>query len=261
MNFKKTALTVALGTALGLSACASQAVTLQMDYDGLFTMLSPVGNVIQNDALPYYYDTSWGYGVRTQITGTMSFNTATGAGSATVDPFNFFAGSGQAVFNDVQFQAVGGGLMLGNMLYSWNGSDVVTQIVLDASGLFAALSNGGVMQGPYGVIDGAYCAATSTCAIPASNGVANNTVAIGPALVATSTFNTMGQTGTTTTIGQLSLGVDDGIGGSPMDNGPTIDFNINLDITSVNPIPVPAAVWLFGSGLVGLAGVARRRKV
>ena len=25
-------------------------------------------------------------------------------------------------------------------------------------------------------------------------------------------------------------------------------------------IPVPAAVWLFGSGLVGLAGVARRRK-
>jgi hypothetical protein len=26
------------------------------------------------------------------------------------------------------------------------------------------------------------------------------------------------------------------------------------------PIPVPAAAWLFGSGLVGLAGVARRRK-
>ena len=26
------------------------------------------------------------------------------------------------------------------------------------------------------------------------------------------------------------------------------------------PIPVPAAVWLFGSGLLGLAGVARRKK-
>jgi len=28
-----------------------------------------------------------------------------------------------------------------------------------------------------------------------------------------------------------------------------------------SPVPVPAAVWLFGSGLVGLIGVARRRKV
>ena len=26
------------------------------------------------------------------------------------------------------------------------------------------------------------------------------------------------------------------------------------------PIPVPAAVWLFGSGLIGLVGVARRKK-
>ncbi|BAV33875.1 hypothetical protein SCL_1570 [Sulfuricaulis limicola] len=26
------------------------------------------------------------------------------------------------------------------------------------------------------------------------------------------------------------------------------------------PIPVPAAAWLFGSGLLGLAGIARRRK-
>jgi hypothetical protein len=29
---------------------------------------------------------------------------------------------------------------------------------------------------------------------------------------------------------------------------------------SMTPVPVPAAVWLFGSGLLGLAGVARRKK-
>jgi len=28
---------------------------------------------------------------------------------------------------------------------------------------------------------------------------------------------------------------------------------------SINTIPVPAALWLFGSGLIGLAGIARRR--
>jgi len=33
-----------------------------------------------------------------------------------------------------------------------------------------------------------------------------------------------------------------------------------LDGFGASAVPVPAAVWLFGSGLVGLAGVARRRK-
>ena len=29
----------------------------------------------------------------------------------------------------------------------------------------------------------------------------------------------------------------------------------------LNPVPVPAAVWLFGSGLLGLVGIARRKKI
>lgn len=29
---------------------------------------------------------------------------------------------------------------------------------------------------------------------------------------------------------------------------------------SITPVPVPAAVWLFGSGLLGLVGVARRKR-
>jgi len=35
-------------------------------------------------------------------------------------------------------------------------------------------------------------------------------------------------------------------------------WDLNLDFTAV---PVPAAVWLFGSGLLGLVGVTRRRQV
>jgi hypothetical protein len=33
-----------------------------------------------------------------------------------------------------------------------------------------------------------------------------------------------------------------------------------IGVTQVQPVPVPAAVWLFGSGLLGLVGVARRKK-
>ena len=35
--------------------------------------------------------------------------------------------------------------------------------------------------------------------------------------------------------------------------------NVSI-MADVNPVPVPAAVWLFGSGLLGLIGVARRKK-
>ena len=38
--------------------------------------------------------------------------------------------------------------------------------------------------------------------------------------------------------------------------GDSVTFNTSFEIT---PVPVPAAVWLFSSGLLGLLGVARRK--
>jgi hypothetical protein len=60
-------------------------------------------------------------------------------------------------------------------------------------------------------------------------------------------------------------GNGDGIMGIPMAAGGPFqffnaNFNANLTPTPDTVVPVPAAVWLFGSGLLGLVGVARRRK-
>ncbi len=39
------------------------------------------------------------------------------------------------------------------------------------------------------------------------------------------------------------------------------DYNdLVVRVSGVSVVPVPAAVWLFGSGLLGLAAVARRRR-
>lgn len=37
-------------------------------------------------------------------------------------------------------------------------------------------------------------------------------------------------------------------------------FNLETVAMEVQTVPIPAAVWLFGSGLLGLAGIARRKK-
>jgi hypothetical protein len=49
--------------------------------------------------------------------------------------------------------------------------------------------------------------------------------------------------------------------GDPSSFG-NVAYRLNLTgtVSAPSAIPVPAAVWLFGSGLVGLVGVARRKK-
>jgi hypothetical protein len=55
------------------------------------------------------------------------------------------------------------------------------------------------------------------------------------------------------------MGIPMSIGGPLPGFNININFNFNANVAPVQQvIPVPAAVWLFGSGLLGLFGVACR---
>ena len=87
-------------------------------------------------------------------------------------------------------------------------------------------------------------------AIPMGSG-AWGTNADGVADITCGVDCSVGDTYTLTYTATVPVGDASGFGG--------VAYGLNLTGT-VSEVPVPAAVWLFGSGLVGLAAVARRRK-
>jgi len=43
-------------------------------------------------------------------------------------------------------------------------------------------------------------------------------------------------------------------------NNNSVEWALHGTYATVSNVPVPAAAWLFGSGLMGMAGVARRNR-
>lgn len=266
MRFKKTALVSALGISLGTGITTiTHAAIIDATWSGLVTVLDPTGGTLQNWSSPYYADPTWGYGYRTQVSGTLHFNTSTGAGSATLQPFEFFNASSPAVFHDMTLQAIGNGaggpgsLVAGRMQVDWSGEfNIGVDMIFDAAGFFGGLAAGAR----------ASTTVSGVGAIPASNGIRKGNYPIGPVPLATTSFDTDFYNDPNCVLNVTCITGNDGIGGSPLDNGPFPGFNINLDIVSLHimphvvpiPTPIPVAAWLFGSGLLGLVGIAYPRK-
>ena len=57
----------------------------------------------------------------------------------------------------------------------------------------------------------------------------------------------------------LGIGCGDGVFCSPSFSPRTWNGTINYDVSAPSPVPVPAAVWLFGTGLLGLIGFSKRK--
>ena len=257
-NTYKAVISTAVLSSVLLAAPVSAAV-YEFHFTGKYTLLDPVG----------------GYMDQQSISSTLTYDAGLGAGfSANLSIENFDTHGATATVHDISLQRHGAtNLVIGNMLVDWNvTAGMPISMVWDATGLFNAidlgLQAGDVISGTYLKRNGQTIADVGS-AIPASDALGLNQ---GPAPLAVSTWNTttLCTPGVDCMGNALSGGApfsDDGIGGSPLIDGPFTGLNINFDIgsgnsltvLSVSEVPVPAAVWLLGTGLIGLFGVARRK--
>ncbi|WP_165923035.1 PEP-CTERM sorting domain-containing protein [Sulfurirhabdus autotrophica] len=51
----------------------------------------------------------------------------------------------------------------------------------------------------------------------------------------------------------------DTVSGTSMIDGSFINYSFNFNINGIQAVPAPASLWLFGSGLLGLIGLVRRK--
>lgn len=262
---------LALFAAVLAGSMNANATVFEFHFTGQYTLTDTLGNPMDQQA----------------ISSTLIYDDSTGSGfSADMSISNFDTFGATATIYDISLEHVQGtNYVIGNMLADWNSNyGVPISMVWDASGLFNAIDYG--LQ-PGDVISGTNLKRGGNTifdvgsATPASDGLlwqshpgGPTILNQGPAPLAVTTLNT-----TTLCIpsvdclgNPLSGGApftDDGYSGSPMVDGPFAGISVNFDIgsgnsltvLSVSEVPVPAAVWLFGSGLLGLIGMARRRSV
>lgn len=211
---KKTVLATAVLMSMG--AGAAQAAVTNFNFVGSFVMFDGYDPTFSNPA--DVVDNGNGI-AGDPVTGTMSIDSVTGAGSATMVGTPFFGSTWLAT--GITLQATGPGAVTANMLFHWGAADAGPGSTSYAGGIDNGLGSG-------------------TC------GLTNCDIGVTVGFSMMPTANPMAFAVTTVS--------------SSMPAGPFAGFQPTFNGTAtVAAVPVPAAAWLLGSGLLGLVGVARRK--
>ncbi len=220
-------------------------VTMTWDGD-LFTASSDYtgpgsyANVTASSTAPFFGHTWVAHDIQVFAPGSYTFDVTLGGGNPEVGTLSATVGAGQIGMH---------------MLFDWNSNNNIDVFVVATPG---TMFGTGLVYSTQTNKSGAFkCDSSFTGTI-----VKNCLFDGGP-------YGGLGQPAPST-VWMLASGDPDGDGvnGIPMAaGGPFAGFNANFnasmggiaDVSDI-PIPVPAAVWLFGSGLIGLVGIARRKK-
>lgn len=242
MNNSKTVLTTSLAAVLGFSAIGAQASVLNM-YD----LLTLTAGVIAYDSSSNAYVASGSYfamdynanskisgneknvlamgstgimiGVATTPGASHSGNVTAGDANAIDAPWNFFGNTG----SDYTTVGITGGTTSGLNMSGWTVTWNTIASIPMGSGAWQTATGAGHSGAP-GIF---------------TDGIGN--------------FTWSGVYGTAYTLdyrATVPIGDASGFGG--------VQYELHLEGIVYPSIPVPAAAWLFGSGLVGLIGVVRR---
>lgn len=229
------------------------------------------GNVmIAGSGTPLVYtDPSGNLVVLAPISASLDYNTVSGLGGSNLSiTMPDFSGS-PVTFHDITMQhETGTNLIQGEILVDWNGNvNMPMNIEWDATGLFNALTYGlkpgdtisGTTLKQDTTGDGNFDTFTDvSSATPYSDTILDKVVSPVTA--------PEGAAPIASTSGSLGLGYDingNYVGGTPFDGIQgliNIGSGNSLTVTSVSTVPVPAAIWLFCSGLIGLIGISKKTK-
>ncbi len=267
---------------LAMAAAPALATQITFSWTGQFTVVDGFGGI-------------WSNGVtgnpQTPVTGSFTFDTANpdlSTMTVSLDPFSFYdPNDTDTTITHTGMTYVGTNLLFGQFGLNWCGDlsdgngrqcyNMDMGVVWDVTGLSNAINYtpgglqvGDVISGDTVLRNGSPWYSGIGSATPATDGMIFNfqtqeSLQQGPAPMATTTMDYGWYIGY---YGDLLYGLyNDGtpgmvLGGMPYDQyaSASLDIGSGNSMEVTNIVPVPTAVWLFGTGLLGLIGISRRKK-